>query len=258
MATGGEPYHDIRFALMAVVPDRRSSILRRLKMLRTNRKIVIEALKQMVEDEDEDSGGGRQRRSRSRGGGVASKEEAKKEDRDKSEEYLQLEKDINRIMDSKTESAAAACSTSNENAAKLSLQRRLSSRASSFDSQANPGSPFQNNPLLVSHDYAKSPMMMEEDSNSSSVASAVLNRKLMEQQQQQQQESHSSSADQPAANVYSNNKELSSEGASSGVSSRTASVDDFDFKTSGIKDSIVMISPCTAIASWFGHIFASL
>ena len=41
IATGGEPYHDIRFALMAVVPDRRKDGLRRLEMLRTNRMIVI-------------------------------------------------------------------------------------------------------------------------------------------------------------------------------------------------------------------------
>ena len=49
MATGGEPYHDIRFALMAVVPDRRQVMQRRLATLRTNRSVVVEALKQLVE-----------------------------------------------------------------------------------------------------------------------------------------------------------------------------------------------------------------
>lgn len=48
MATGGEPYHDIRFALMAVVPDRRTEINKKLKMLRINRSITIEALTQLV------------------------------------------------------------------------------------------------------------------------------------------------------------------------------------------------------------------
>jgi hypothetical protein len=48
MATGGEPYHDIRFALMAVVPDRRTELEKRLKMLRMNRSITIEALTQLV------------------------------------------------------------------------------------------------------------------------------------------------------------------------------------------------------------------
>ena len=32
--SNSEPYHDIRFALMAVVPDRRSLVLDRLLMLR--------------------------------------------------------------------------------------------------------------------------------------------------------------------------------------------------------------------------------
>jgi len=48
MATGGEPYHDIRFALMAVVPDRRKELNKKLKMLRINRTITIEALTQLV------------------------------------------------------------------------------------------------------------------------------------------------------------------------------------------------------------------
>ena len=46
------PDHDIRFALMAVVPDRRSLILDRLVMLRSNRNIVVAALKELVEHSD--------------------------------------------------------------------------------------------------------------------------------------------------------------------------------------------------------------
>ena len=48
MATGGEPYHDIRFALMAVVPDRRTELNNKLNMLRLNRSITIDALTQLV------------------------------------------------------------------------------------------------------------------------------------------------------------------------------------------------------------------
>jgi ubiquitin carboxyl-terminal hydrolase BAP1 len=33
----GEQYHDIRFNLMAVVPDRRLALTHKLKMLKTNR-----------------------------------------------------------------------------------------------------------------------------------------------------------------------------------------------------------------------------
>ena len=49
MATGGEPYHDIRFALMAVVPDRRTELNNKLSMLRLNRSITIDALTQLVD-----------------------------------------------------------------------------------------------------------------------------------------------------------------------------------------------------------------
>ncbi|XP_053377291.1 ubiquitin carboxyl-terminal hydrolase BAP1-like isoform X2 [Mercenaria mercenaria] len=48
MATGGEPYHDIRFNLMAVVPDKVSLYEHKLSTLKTNRQIVLEALQQMV------------------------------------------------------------------------------------------------------------------------------------------------------------------------------------------------------------------
>lgn len=48
IATGGEPYHDIRFNLMAVVPDRQLMYEQKLKTLKTNRHIVLEALQQMV------------------------------------------------------------------------------------------------------------------------------------------------------------------------------------------------------------------
>lgn len=44
----GEQCHDIRFNLMAVVPDRRIGITHKLKMLRTNRQIVVDALQQLV------------------------------------------------------------------------------------------------------------------------------------------------------------------------------------------------------------------
>ncbi|XP_021370344.1 ubiquitin carboxyl-terminal hydrolase BAP1-like isoform X2 [Mizuhopecten yessoensis] len=46
MATGGEPYHDIRFNLMAVVPDKRQLYEQKLTTLKTNRQIVLETLQQ--------------------------------------------------------------------------------------------------------------------------------------------------------------------------------------------------------------------
>ena len=48
IATGGEPYHDIRFALMALVPDAITSLQKKLSMLKINRDIVIQALRQLL------------------------------------------------------------------------------------------------------------------------------------------------------------------------------------------------------------------
>lgn len=46
--SSGEQLQDIRFNLMAVVPDRRLAISHKLTMLKTNRQIVLEALQQLV------------------------------------------------------------------------------------------------------------------------------------------------------------------------------------------------------------------
>ncbi|XP_059095955.1 ubiquitin carboxyl-terminal hydrolase calypso-like isoform X2 [Tigriopus californicus] len=145
--TGNE--HDIRFALMAMVPDRRLAVAKKLQMLKINRSIVIAALKQLVALEE-----------RERLPPVESKEDdwVNGNEDGTSAEYLQLEKDVNRVMSNPK-------LKSDENAPCKRVLKRFSSRTSSFDSTCAPGSPFQNNPLLVSHDYAKSPLV--EDSNSS-------------------------------------------------------------------------------------------
>lgn len=145
--TGNE--HDIRFALMAMVPDRRLAVAKKLQMLKMNRSIVIAALKQLVDLEE-----------RERLPPVEAKEDdwVNGNEDGKSAEYLQLEKDVNRVMSNPK-------LKSDENAPCKRVLKRFSSRTSSFDSTCAPGSPFQNNPLLVSHDYAKSPLV--EDSNSS-------------------------------------------------------------------------------------------
>ncbi|XP_063072576.1 ubiquitin carboxyl-terminal hydrolase BAP1 [Engraulis encrasicolus] len=47
LATAGEPYHDIRFNLMAVVPDRRMKYESKLELLKRNRQMVLEGLQQV-------------------------------------------------------------------------------------------------------------------------------------------------------------------------------------------------------------------
>lgn len=47
-----EPYHDIRFNLMAVVPDRRMKYESRLEILKKNRQTVLEGLQQVAQAAD--------------------------------------------------------------------------------------------------------------------------------------------------------------------------------------------------------------
>ncbi|XP_031424244.1 ubiquitin carboxyl-terminal hydrolase BAP1 isoform X2 [Clupea harengus] len=47
LATAGEPYHDIRFNLMAVVTDRRMKYESKLELLKRNRQMVLEGLQQV-------------------------------------------------------------------------------------------------------------------------------------------------------------------------------------------------------------------
>lgn len=42
-----EPYHDIRFNLMAVVPDRRIKYESKLEILKKNRQIILEGLQKV-------------------------------------------------------------------------------------------------------------------------------------------------------------------------------------------------------------------
>nr|XP_057921454.1 ubiquitin carboxyl-terminal hydrolase BAP1 [Doryrhamphus excisus] len=48
LATAGEPYHDIRFNLMAVVPDRRIKYESKLEVLKKNRQTILEGLQKMI------------------------------------------------------------------------------------------------------------------------------------------------------------------------------------------------------------------
>ncbi len=141
-AAGGDA--DIRFALMAVVPDRRKAALDRLRLLSANRVILVTALKRLVKewygDEEE-----------------AEEEEEIVEvgaDEDR-KEFVRLERGVKRMLDSKNEEGQEE---EEVKAKSIAAGRRTSSRASSFDSACTPASPFLNNPLLVSHDYAKSPL----------------------------------------------------------------------------------------------------
>ncbi|XP_030750240.1 ubiquitin carboxyl-terminal hydrolase calypso-like [Sitophilus oryzae] len=51
-----DEYNEIRFNLMAVVSDRRLAIQHKLKMLRTNKQRVVDALQQIVKVKDKGGG----------------------------------------------------------------------------------------------------------------------------------------------------------------------------------------------------------
>ena len=53
------------------------------------------------------------------------------------------------------------------------MKKKITSRTSSLDSSCPPGSPFQMNPQLMSHDYAKSPLMEDIEAEDSEVAQNI-------------------------------------------------------------------------------------
>ena len=98
---------DIRFALMSVVPDRRQGVSARMKMLKTNRTIVVETLKQLVDEQDDSSD--------------YKSDELDVEvehDGQTSEEVLRLEKDVKRVL-SRPKRNSSASSDSSESVASL-------------------------------------------------------------------------------------------------------------------------------------------
>ena len=211
--------HDVRFALMAVVPDARESLTRRLTLLRTNREIVIVALRQLLTLYQER----KVVRSRVKQEPVEVKEEPQSEpeeevmvvgDSSTTPEAAKLAQEVisalkddtelvkemsNSVMagivvaveapgvveetpeapsdptpvSSKSSSPPGEDYTDPSSKPSKSHVSKVISRCSSIDSQQSqqPRSPFQSNPLLTAHDYAKSPLMegLEEESNCDSL-----------------------------------------------------------------------------------------
>jgi len=210
IATGGEPYHDIRFALMAVVPDARAGLARKLGMLKTNRDIVIKALRQLLQLYHQ------RKQDRNEEVKVEVKVEVKEEIESDSEnedvkavneagtsnevnklaqdviyainDDVELVKELSSNMGNSDRSSCIKDPTKSSNTVAekpcdekieltssnvptgsysttfkpaKSLINKVISRCSSIDSQTSgpPRSPFQSNPLLTAHDYAKSPLM---------------------------------------------------------------------------------------------------
>lgn len=84
----GEQLQDIRFNLMAVVPDRRLAISHKLTMLKTNRQIVLEALQQLVKLKSHQDGSNIEKNS---------------QDSDKEKQYEKRNKEEENGLPAKTE-----------------------------------------------------------------------------------------------------------------------------------------------------------
>jgi len=270
IATGGEPYHDIRFALMAVVPDTRAGLARKLGMLKTNREIVIKALRQLLQLYHQRKLG----RNEALDVKVEVKVEVKEEVESESEsedvlvvsdngasnevnklaqdviyainDDVELVKEMSNIGNTdksvqndtleeneqiikntgtiKTEEKQVESDTKPIEPLSLpspysadvkpskSLVNKVISRCSSIDSQSSgpPRSPFQSNPLLTAHDYAKSPLMEGLEESGSNCDSLDLPRV---------EDSNDSNLDSISENVDS----VDSLGPSDSASERVAS-----------------------------------
>ncbi|KAK5934014.1 hypothetical protein CgunFtcFv8_014446 [Champsocephalus gunnari] len=147
LATAGEPYHDIRFNLMAVVPDRRMKYESKLEILKRNRQTVLEGLQKMIRLNQPDLA------------------QDKKQQEDDGTAAIKKESDAEPVTsqgaDPVNESGARS-----KDAANPSGNAKLMGKpaAPSGGGVTSPNPVAQRLPaFLDNHNYAKSPMQEEED-----------------------------------------------------------------------------------------------
>lgn len=160
LATAGEPYHDIRFNLMAVVPDRRIKYESKLHVLKMNRQTVLEGLQQLIRVTQPELVQDRkaQESSPPEETSLTVKKEAES-DSGKAQATADP---------SRTESAESSSSQSQPEPNPSSTSRSKAPRKQVLCSQNSPPAPptptVQRWPaFLDNHNYAKSPMQEEED-----------------------------------------------------------------------------------------------
>ncbi|KAJ4927566.1 hypothetical protein JOQ06_015291 [Pogonophryne albipinna] len=149
LATAGEPYHDIRFNLMAVVPDRRMKYESKLEILKRNRQTVLEGLQKMIRLNQPDLA------------------QDKKQQEDDGTAAIKKESDAEPVT-----SQGADPDSVNESGARSKDAANPSGNAKVMGKPAAPsgGGVTSPNPVaqrlpafLDNHNYAKSPMQEEED-----------------------------------------------------------------------------------------------
>ncbi|XP_066473182.1 ubiquitin carboxyl-terminal hydrolase BAP1 isoform X2 [Tiliqua scincoides] len=148
LATAGEPYHDIRFNLMAVVPDRRVKYESKLHILKMNRQTVLEALQQKSQE--------------------SQTSEEPKSANSKTPAVLELGR-VQLVPESSQAESTVDSTGQDQPASVQSLpsKSKLGAKppvSSINGALANPSSIVPRLPaFLDNHNYAKSPMQEEED-----------------------------------------------------------------------------------------------
>ncbi|XP_051979820.1 ubiquitin carboxyl-terminal hydrolase BAP1-like [Xyrauchen texanus] len=165
LATAGEPYHDIRFNLMAVVPDRRVKYESRLDVLKRNRQIILEGLQQVKDKKvirvsQQESGQDRKQQDSS---SEDTSPAVKKEERPETPIALCTEQ----APATESQEGAATISSS---AGKVKAMAKPSALPTGGAPPPAPLPVPSPNPIvqrlpafLDNHNYAKSPMLEEED-----------------------------------------------------------------------------------------------
>ncbi|MBN3288611.1 BAP1 hydrolase, partial [Polyodon spathula] len=159
LATAGEPYHDIRFNLMAVVPDRRIKYESKLHVLKMNRQTVLEGLQQLIRVTQPELV--QDRKAQESSPTEETSATVKKE----------AESDSGKAQatgnSSRTESAASSSSQSQPEPNPSSTRSKAPRKqvlCSQNDPPVTPSPTVQRWPaFLDNHNYAKSPMQEEED-----------------------------------------------------------------------------------------------
>ncbi|KAM8757052.1 ubiquitin carboxyl-terminal hydrolase BAP1 isoform X1 [Acanthopagrus latus] len=159
LATAGEPYHDIRFNLMAVVPDRRMKYESKLEILKRNRQTVLEGLQKMIRLTQPEI--------------VHDKKEKDSSSPDDSTSAIKKEADSEPVTSHGTDQAASDSvdesgaqskdATSHSRNSKV-MGKPPAPTGGGLQQVTSPNPIVQRLPaFLDNHNYAKSPMQEEED-----------------------------------------------------------------------------------------------
>ncbi|KAM6927756.1 ubiquitin carboxyl-terminal hydrolase BAP1 [Xenentodon cancila] len=160
LATAGEPYHDIRFNLMAVVPDRRMKYESKLEILKRNRQTVLEGLQKMIRlTQPELVHDKKQQDSSSLDENIP----AVKKEADAGPGTSQGASTSN-LTDSLDDSGAQSKDASSSSGNPKAMGKPPVPTAGGPQQVTNPNPIVQRLPaFLDNHNYAKSPMQEEED-----------------------------------------------------------------------------------------------